>query len=123
MRSFRVAQNQPGYVSEYNNLRHDARGGAFLLAHQQLGSITLPTNPTNGQTLTLTVNGNTIVITFVTGTVGTTPGNVLIQSTAALTAAALLALLNQPQTTTANAIALSTANQQLVSYLSWSLVG
>jgi Concanavalin A-like lectin/glucanases superfamily len=123
MRSTNVVAGETGFVSQYGNLRHDARGASFLLPHQQLGAIALPTNPSNGQTLTLTINGNAVVITLVTGTVGTTPGNVLIQSTAALTAAAVLALLNQPQTTNANAVALSTANQTLVSYLSWSLVG
>ena len=123
MRSSQVVPGQGGLAQQYVNLRHDARGGGNLLVHQQLGAIALPTNPTNGETLTLTINGTAIVITFVTGSVGTTAGNVLIQSTAALTAAALAAFLNQPQTTTANAVALSTADQQLVSYLSWPLSG
>jgi len=123
MRSFRVVNGETGYAQQFTNLRNDARGGSFLHAHQQLGALALPTNPTNGQTLTLTINGNAIVITFVTGSVGTTAGNILIQGTAALTAAALLAFLNQPQTTTGNAVALSATNQQLVSYLAWSLVG
>jgi hypothetical protein len=122
MRSFRVVAGETGFASQFTNLRHDARGGAFLLPHQQLGALALPTNPTNGQTLTLTINGNAIAITFVTA-IGTTPGNILIAATAAATAANLLALLNQPQTTTANAVAFSATNQQLLSYASFSLVG
>src|SRR5208282_1552604 len=55
--------------------------------------------------------------------IGSTPGNVLIAGTAAGTATNLLALLTQPQTTTANGVALSAPNQQLVSYLSFALVG
>jgi len=122
MRSFRVVAGQNGYPSQFDNLRHDARGGAFLLAHQQLGALALPTTPTNGQTITFTVNGNAITLTAVTGT-PTNPGDVKAPGTAAAFAANVLAILNQPQTTTANAIALSAANQQLLSYLSFSLVG
>jgi hypothetical protein len=122
MRSFRVASGENALAQQFDNLRDDARGGAFLHVHQQLGALALPTNPSNGNTLTLTINGSAIVITFVTA-IGTTAGNVLIAGTAAATAANLLALLNQPQTTTANGVALSAANQSLVSYLSWSLVG
>jgi hypothetical protein len=122
MRSFPVVAGQQGYAQAYTNLRHDARGGANLLVHQQLGALALGTAPTNGQTVTLTINGNAIVFTAV-GTIGTTPGNVLNPGTAAGFVANLVALLNQPQTTTATGVALSTANQQLLSYLSWALSG
>jgi hypothetical protein len=122
MRSGIVVPNQTAGAQQYTNLRHDARGGSNLLAHQQLGAIALPTNPTNAQTLTLTINGNAIVITFVSA-IGSTAGNVLIAGSAAATAANLLGLLNQPQTTTSTAVALSTANQQFVGYLSWPLSG
>jgi len=122
MRSYQVVPGQGGVAQQYVNLRHDAYGAAHLLAHQQLGAIALPTNPTNSQTLTLTINGNAVVITFVSA-IGTTAGNVLIGASAAATAANLVALLRQPQTTTATGVALSTTNQQFVSYLSWPLSG
>jgi hypothetical protein len=122
MRSFRVVAGQTGFASQFDNLRHDARGGSFLLAHQQLGAFALPTTPTNGQTITFTVNGTAITLTAVTGT-PTNPGDVKAPGTAAAFAANVLALLNQPQTTTANGIALSAIDQQLLSYVSFSLVG
>jgi hypothetical protein len=122
MRSSLVVSGEAALAQQYVNLRHDARGGSFLLPHQQLGAIALPTNPTNSQTLTLTINGNAVVFTFVSA-IGTAAGNVLIGASAAATAANLLALLNQPQTTTATGVALSGPNQTLVGYLSWSLSG
>jgi hypothetical protein len=120
MRSYRVVPGQGGLAQQYVNLRHDAKGGGNLLVHQQLGAIALATNPTNSQTLTLTINGTGVVITFVSA-IGTTAGNVLIGASAAATLANLLALLNQPQTTTSIGVALSTVDQQLLSYLSWPL--
>lgn len=122
MRSYRVVAGQDGFPSQFDTLRADARGGSFLLPHQQLGTIALPTAPTNAQTLTLTINGSAIVLAAV-GTIGTTSGNILNPGTAAGFAANVLALLNQPQTTTANGVALSAADQQFLSYLSFSLVG
>jgi hypothetical protein len=122
MRSFSVVSGENALAQQYNNLRYDARGAGNLLAHQQIGAIALPTNPSNAQTLTLTINGTAIPITFVAA-IGSTAGNVLIGGTAALTLANLLALLNQPQTTTTTGVALTAANQALVSYLSWALSG
>jgi len=122
MRSAVVSNGQSGFSGQYNNLRADAAGAAGLLVHQQLGFFTLATNPTNTKTLTLTINGTAVVFTFVSS-IGASAGNVLIGATAAATAANLLALLNQPQTTTSTGVALSAANQQLVSYLSYALVG
>jgi hypothetical protein len=122
MRSYQVVANQNGFPSQYNDLRHDARGGSFLLAHQLLGYLALPTAPTNGQTITLTINGNAVVLTAV-GSIGSAAGNVLNPGTAAGYAANVLAFLRQPQTTTANAVALSAIDWQLLSYLSFSLVG
>jgi hypothetical protein len=122
MRSFLVVAGENALAQQFTNLRHDARGGSFLHAHQQLGALALPTNPTSGQTLTLTINGTAITITFVSA-IGTTAGNVLIGASAAATVANLIALLNQPQTTTATGVALSAANQALVSYLTWPLSG
>ncbi len=103
-------------------VRADAYGAGSLLVHQQLGAIALPTNPSNTQTLTPTINGTAVTITFVSS-IGSTPGNVLIGGTAAATCANLIALLNQPQTSTSTGIALSAANQTLVGYLSWPLSG
>jgi hypothetical protein len=107
-------------ATDHNTRRDDARGGSFLLAHQQLGALALPTNPTNGQTLTLTVNGTAIVITYVSS-IGSTPNNILIQGTAALTAAATVNFLRRPDITNANQIAASVPNQALLVYLGWSL--
>jgi|GEM_PF-6417756 len=122
MRSFQVISGENALAQQFINLRHDARGAGHLLVHQQLGAIALPTNPGNTKTLTLTINGTAVVITFVS-VIGATAGNVLIGASAAATLVNLLALLNQSQTTTATGVAFSVANQQLVSYLSWPLSG
>src|SRR5690348_17002923 len=116
MRSFPVTANQSGFPSQYNNLRNDAGGGSFLLPHQQLGALALPSNPTNGQTITITVNGNAIILTAITGT-PTNPGDVKAPGTAAGFAANVFALLANPQSTTANGIALSASAVQLLSYV------
>jgi hypothetical protein len=66
----------------------------------------LATNPTDGDTLTITLNNvfedtpRVLTITFV-DTIGTTPGNVHIEASADLTRANLEALLNNPNATTA----------------------
>jgi hypothetical protein len=107
-------------ATDHNTRRDDARGGSFLLAHQQLGALALPTNPTNGQTLTLTVNGTAIVINYVS-TIGSAANNVLIQGTAALTAAATANFLRRPDITNANQVAASAPNQQLLQYCGYAL--
>jgi hypothetical protein len=122
MRSSPVVANQSAYVAQYNNLRADARGASSLLAQQMVGYFSLGTAPINGQTVTLTINGSAIVFTAV-GSIGTAAGNVLNPGTAAGFTANLLALLNQPQTTTAKGVALSSATQTLLSYLSFVLIG
>lgn len=122
MRSFAVISGENALAQQYTNLRADARSASFLLAQQMLGYFTLSTNPTNTKTLTLDINGANVVFTFVTS-IGSTAGNVLIGATAAATVANLLALLQQPQTTTATGVALSAANQTLVSYLSFATPG
>src|SRR5271169_3369632 len=121
MRSARVTPNTVATPNDYNALVNDSSGAAVLLSHQMYGTIALPTNPSNTQTLTLDINGTNVVITFVSS-IGSTAGNVLIGASAAATAANLLAILNQPQTTTSTGVALSAGNQQLVSYLSYLLV-
>lgn len=66
-------------------------------------------NPSNTDTITV----QSITFTFVTS-IGTTAGNVLIAGTTALTLTNLVTLINAPGTTTANGVALSTANQRTV---------
>lgn len=122
MKSAPVINAETIYGQNMNALRLDAQAASMLLCHQQLGAITLPTNPSNTQTLTLTINSTAIVVTFVAA-IGSTPGNVLIGGTAAITSANLNALLDNPSITNANQVALSAANQTLVSYLSFSLSG
>src|ERR1700678_655774 len=109
MRSGQVVIGQNASPQQFTMLRADARGAGNLLVHQQLGAISLATNPTNGQTLTLDINGVNVVITFVSS-IGTAAGNVLIGASAAATLANLIALLLQPQTTTATGVALSPTN-------------
>lgn len=105
-----------------NLLGADATGGANLLAHQTLGLFSLGTNPTNGKTITLTINTVAVTITFVSA-IGSTPGNVLIAGTAAGSVSNLLNLLANPQVTNANQVALSSANQTLVGYLDYDQSG
>jgi hypothetical protein len=111
---------QPILATDHNTRRDDARGGSFLLAHQQLGALALPTNPTNGQTLTVTVNGTGIVITYVTS-IGSTPNNILIQGSAAVTVAATVNFLRRPDIANANQVAATLADQQLLQYVGWAL--
>lgn len=75
--------------------------------------IQIPTNPTNGDTITLLYNVNVVsggtptsqalTFTFV-NSIGTTAGNVLIAGSAAATATNLASILNAPFTTTANGV-------------------
>src|SRR5277367_3868127 len=110
MRSARVTPNTVATPSDYNALINDSGGAAVLLAHQMYGTIALPTNPSNTQTLTLDINGT----------------NVLIGASAAATAANLIQLLLNPtiSNTTQVAIGLNTStNVTLVNYVNWSLSG
>jgi hypothetical protein len=77
MKSVPIAAGQTGFSQKYNALRDDAKGGASFLAHQQLGVLALPTNPSNTQTGTLTINGTAVTGHFVTS-IGAVAGNVLI---------------------------------------------
>lgn len=119
MRSYQVTSNQDGTPQQYGLLRDDARGSSFLLAQQMLGFFSMGTNPTNGKTWTLTINGNAISGAFVTS-IGSTPGNVLIGATGAATVANWLAFLQQPQTTTSTGVAFSGATLTLLSYLTYA---
>lgn len=75
--------------------------------------LSLATTPTNGDTVTINVGGTAIVFTFVT-TIGTTAGNVLIGGSADAARLNLATLINAPGTTTANGVALSTMNSNIL---------
>lgn len=75
--------------------------------------LTFGANPTAADTVKI----NGVTFTFVSA-IGSTPGNVLIAGSAALTAANLNALLNAPLTTTANGVALSTVDANTISQIS-----
>jgi hypothetical protein len=122
MKSVPIAAGQTGFSQKYNALRDDAKGGASFLAHQQLGVLALPTNPSNTQTGTLTINGTAVTGHFVTS-IGAVAGNVLIGASAAATAANLLGLLRNPQATTSTQIALTLANQSLLALCGYALNG
>jgi hypothetical protein len=125
MRSARVTPNTVATPSDYNALINDSAGAASLLVHQMYGTIALPTNPTNGQTLTLDINGTNVVITFVSS-IGSTAGNVLIAATAALTLANLIQLLLNPTIGNSTQVAIgvnTSVNVTLVNYINWSLSG
>jgi hypothetical protein len=125
MRSDFVTANTVAYPTDYNSLVNDAAGSASLFAHNQLGFFTLSTNPTNGKTLTLTINGTAVVITFVTS-IGASAGNLLIQATAALTAQALLSFLQNPTVSNANQVAIgvnTSVNVTLINSLDYALSG
>lgn len=84
------------------------------------GTITIATQPTDGDTVffkTYDIYGNiqTVTLTFKT-TLGVTAGNVLIGGSASAANTNLAALLNAPKTTTANGVALSTASLQYLFY-------
>lgn len=122
MKSIPLAPGQNFFANQQESLRADAYGGSQLLAHQQLGVLALPTNPSNTQTWTLTVNGTAVTGAFVTA-IGSTPGNVLIGASAAATAQNLIRLLQNPQLTNASQVALSSANQTLIYYQGYALNG
>lgn len=71
--------------------------------------LALATNPTNGDTLTLTIGGESVTVTFVS-IIGSTPGNVLIGGSADATRANLAGLINAPSTTSANQVAYTGAD-------------
>lgn len=118
MKSTPLTSGASFYAHEYNALRSDAKAAAFLLAHQQLGALALPTNPSDGQTITLTPNGTNVVLTGRTGAISN-PGEFKIQATPAKTMAVIAAGLLNPTVTTSTFIALGAANAQLIQYLGW----
>jgi len=74
------------------------------------GVLSMATTPSDGDTVVI----NGVTFTFKT-TLGSTAGNVLIGGSADVARANLATLINTPGTTTANGVALSTANQRLLS--------
>ncbi len=122
MKSRPIGTDQNILASHHNDRRDDARGGSFLLPHQQLGTIALPTNPSNSQTLTLTINGTAIVITFVSS-IGSTPNNILIGANATATAQNLVNFLRRPDLTTSTQVAATAGNQTLLQYSGYAWPG
>lgn len=93
-----------GYKSSYFGFDcYDTTNGYWT------GSLALATQPTDGDTVTI----NGVVFTFKT-TLGSTAGNVLIGASADTANTNLAALINAPGTTTAEGVALTTANQRLL---------
>jgi hypothetical protein len=123
LKSIRLANGSTYFSQQHNALRSDAAAAAFLHVHQQLGALALGTNPSNGNTLTLDINGTNVVLTFVSS-IGSASGNVLIGASAAATVANVVALLQNPTVTTSTGVALGvigSTNTILVQYLGWAL--
>lgn len=123
MKSTKLPSGATVFAQELNGLRADARGGSFLLPHQQLGALALPTNPTNGQTISLVYNGTTVTLTGKTGTISN-PGDFAIQGTPAATMAVIAAAMKNPTTSTSTFIGFTgsqAANAVLVQYCGYSL--
>jgi hypothetical protein len=109
-------------ATDHNTRRDDARGGSLLLAHQQLGALALGTAPTNGQTVTVIVNGTSIVFNAVTGS-PTNPGDVKAPGSALGFVTNLIAALRRPDLATSTYVPISAPNQQLIQYLGWAWPG
>src|ERR1700722_13445643 len=122
MKAPRLASGALGQPGQWNELHDDAQGSATLLAHSQLGSFSLGTNPTNGQAISFVVNGTTITLTGRTGAISAA-GDFAIQATAPLTLGVILNQLQNPWTTNATQIALTLANQELLAFVGFSLSG
>ncbi len=101
-----VATGTAPFTSHFNSLT----GTSFE------GSLIFTSNPTNGQTLILNINGSPVSIQFVS-VIGAVAGNVLIGATLADTLNNLAGLLTSPATTSATQVALSGGDQTLVGYL------
>lgn len=104
------------YAAKYTPLGDNASENGFIaklngvelyVSNNLTGKATLAlaTQPTDGDTVTI----QGVTFTFKT-TLGSTPGNVLIGDNADTANTNLAALINAPQTTTTEGVALSTAN-------------
>jgi hypothetical protein len=122
MKSILLPNGGTYYAQEHNAIRDDAQGAALLTAHQQFGALALATAPTNGQTVTFTINGIAVTFNATTGT-PTNPGDVYVPNTnpAVGFAANLWNALINPTVSTATYIAVAAANAQLIQYLGWGL--
>lgn len=94
-----------------NGYTGDVSGAHVYVSENLTGTalLSMATTPTDGDTVVI----NGVTFTFKT-TLGSTAGNVLIGGSADVARANLTALLNAPNTTTANGVALSAANQALL---------
>lgn len=81
------------------------------------GDLGFALTPSNGETITITVDGTACVFTAVT-TIGATPGNFLIGGSAAVARANFTALVNNPTVTSANQVAFSGAQLTAIQKLS-----
>jgi hypothetical protein len=116
MKAPKLTTGALGQAGQWNSLVDDASGASSLLAHNDLGHFFFSSNPSNGQTITLTINGTAITLTGKTGTL-TTAGDFKIQSALAATETVVINFLQNPWTTNANQVALSLANQELLGYV------
>jgi hypothetical protein len=122
MKSRPIGPGQNILASQNNDKRDDARAGSFLLAHQMFGTLALGTAPANGDTVTVNVSGNAIVIKAVTGT-PTNPNDVKAPGTPLGWATNVLNFLRRPDLTNANQVAATIANQQFLQYVGWAWPG
>lgn len=90
-----------------------------LVGVSEQGAISLLGQPSNGDSITLTINGTAVLIHFVS-VIGAVAGNVLIGAATSNTLANLLGLLQNPSSTTATQVALSSGNQTLVAYMTYA---
>lgn len=93
-------------TTEFNNLGRFA-GLELYMSNNLTGSAvwTPANNPSNGDTITI----SGVVLTFVSS-IGTTAGNVLIGGSTAATLTNLVALINDPTTTSANQVGFSSGS-------------
>lgn len=81
------------------------------------GDLAINTNPSNGETVVITVDGTPVTFTFVT-TIGSNQGNVLIGGSASVSRANLVNLINNPSVTNANQVAFTAGNLTAIQKLS-----
>lgn len=87
-----------------------------------VGQLFFQTNPSNGDTLTITINSTPIAIQFVS-VIGVTAGNVLIGASNLATLANLINLIIAPSTTNTTQVAVSAGAQTLLGYTAYSVSG
>jgi hypothetical protein len=95
-----------------NGYSGDISNAQVYISEKLKATATLVSTADYGNTETATING--VTFTFVT-TIGSAAGNVLRGVSETATMTALAALINAPGTTTSSGVALSAANQALLS--------